>query len=211
MGDAVAGRAQRSLTARGASTRRRILDSGETVFGRLGYHDASIADITGGAGVALGTFYIYFESKLELYRALIHERGREMRSAMKTASAAAGGRIAKERAGFAAFCSWMTRHSALYRVIRQAEFVDVELYDSWYRLLAEGYARGLREAAAVGEIAPVDDPETLAYCLMGVGDFVGMRWLKMEPAAAIPPSAYATMMAFVERGLTVPVATAPAP
>src|SRR6266571_5021245 len=51
------------MTARGEATRRRILDAAEEVFGEFGYYEASISEITRRAGIAQGTFYIYFHSK----------------------------------------------------------------------------------------------------------------------------------------------------
>jgi AcrR family transcriptional regulator len=190
-----------ALTARGERTRRKLLGAGEEVFGRRGYQFASIAEITQGAGVAQGTFYLYFDSKRDLMRAVVEERGHELRVTLAKASAGVSGRIAKERAGFVAFFAWMARHRALYRVVRQAEYIDSALFRAWYRQLADGYIAALQGAIAEGEIAAVEDVETLAYALMGVGDFVGMRWLVLEDRRAVPPRAVNTAVQMVERAL----------
>ena len=58
----VPARRARALEAR-ADTRRRLLDAAEVCSPTLGYHDASIVKITEAAGVAQGTFYLYFASK----------------------------------------------------------------------------------------------------------------------------------------------------
>jgi len=57
-------------TKRGRLTREKILRAAETEFGEKGFHEAAISAITHRAGVALGTFYVYFESKEEIFRAL---------------------------------------------------------------------------------------------------------------------------------------------
>lgn len=191
-----------ALTARGERTRRRLLAAGEEVFGRRGYQFASIAEITQGAGVAQGTFYLYFDNKRELLRAVIEERGHELRATLAQAAATMSGRVDKEKAGFVAFFAWMARHRSLYRVVRQAEYVDDDLYRGWYRQLADGYAAALRAAIAAGEIAGVEDVETLAYALMGVGDFVGMRWLVFEDRHSVPPRAVDTVVSILERALS---------
>ena len=49
--------------------REDLLDAGLRVLGEKG-HDATVADITAAAGVAKGTFYLYFSSKDDLLRAL---------------------------------------------------------------------------------------------------------------------------------------------
>jgi AcrR family transcriptional regulator len=190
-----------SLTARGERTRSRLLEAGEEVFGRRGYHDASIADITQGAGVAQGTFYLYFDSKRDLMRAVVEERGHELRANLAHATAAVVGRIPKEEAGFAAFFAWMARHRALCRILRNFDYVDGDLYRDWYRQLANGYAHALRTAIDDGEIAEVEDVETLAYALMGIGDFVAMRWLVFEDRRTVPPRAVATISQLVARAL----------
>jgi AcrR family transcriptional regulator len=190
-----------ALTARGERTRRRLLAAGEEVFGRRGFQFASIAEITQGAGVAQGTFYLYFDNKRELIRAVIEERGHELRATLAQAAASRSGRLDKEKAGFVAFFAWMARHSSLYRVVRQVEYIDADLYQGWYRQLADGYVRALRGAIAAGEIARVDDVETLAYALMGIGNFVGMRWLVFEDRPSVPPRAVETVLSILDRAL----------
>ncbi len=191
-----------ALTARGERTRSRLVAAGEEVFGLRGYHDASIAEITRSAQVAQGTFYLYFDGKRELMRAVVEERGHELRETLARATAGVDGRVAKEQAGFAAFFRWMARHRGLYLIVRQAEYVDGLVYRGWYRQLADGYARALRDAVEDGEIAPVEDIETLAYALMGVADFVGLRWLVIEKRRTVPARALATINELVERALT---------
>jgi AcrR family transcriptional regulator len=190
-----------SLTARGERTRSRLVAAGEEVFGRRGYHDASIAEITQGAGVAQGTFYLYFESKRDLLRAVVEERGHELRATLAQATAGVSGHVAREHAGFAAFFAWMARHRALYLIVRQVEYVDQDVYRAWYRQLADGYAAALQAASDEGEIGRFDDVETVAYALMGIGDFVGLRWLVIDERRTVPPRAVATIVQLVERAL----------
>ena len=66
----VVGTDGRELKAKGRETRRRLLDAAERVFGELGFYDASIVKITEAAGVAQGTFYLYFASKQEIFEEL---------------------------------------------------------------------------------------------------------------------------------------------
>jgi AcrR family transcriptional regulator len=188
-------------TARGAATRARLLAAGEEVFD-VGFSEGSIVDITWRAGVAPGTFYLYFRSKHELLVSLIRERGHEMRAAMAAAvEEADSGRLERERAGFRAFLEWIGRHPSIYRVVRQADHIDRAVYQEWYRAIAEGYIAGLTSAMAADEIAPVADVETLAYALMGIGDFIGMRFLLWEDAAEAPEEVLETLWTLLERVL----------
>src|SRR5690606_30812671 len=109
-------------------------------------------------------------------------------------------RLVAERRGLEAFFAFIAEHRALYRIVRQAEFVDEELYRWYYRQIAEGYARGLAEAVGKGEIADLD-PETLAWSLMGMADFLGMRWVLWEGTAP-PDHVVDAAIELIRAGLT---------
>jgi AcrR family transcriptional regulator len=51
--------------------RQQILSAAAAVFARKGYRHASVSDIIEAAGIARGTFYLYFQSKEEIFLALI--------------------------------------------------------------------------------------------------------------------------------------------
>ncbi|MBQ6284848.1 MAG: TetR/AcrR family transcriptional regulator [Bacilli bacterium] len=54
--------------------RENLLASAYNLFMRKGIHNTSISDITDNAGVAKGTFYLYFIDKWDIYEKLIIER-----------------------------------------------------------------------------------------------------------------------------------------
>jgi AcrR family transcriptional regulator len=51
--------------------REQVLVCAQRVFSRQGYHAAGVADIIAEAGVARGTFYLYFESKRAIFDELL--------------------------------------------------------------------------------------------------------------------------------------------
>ncbi|MFQ5513800.1 MAG: TetR/AcrR family transcriptional regulator [Myxococcota bacterium] len=53
------------------ASRRRILESARKIFFREGFEAANLDDVAADAGVAKGTIYRYFESKAELYVAVL--------------------------------------------------------------------------------------------------------------------------------------------
>src|SRR5205823_9719074 len=69
-------------TARGERTLRKILDAAREEFGERGFSDTSIVGITQRAGVALGTFYTYFESKEALFQALVRDMSAQVRESV---------------------------------------------------------------------------------------------------------------------------------
>jgi AcrR family transcriptional regulator len=166
----------RPLSKRGERTRRKLLEAAEAVFAELGYHAASIVKITEAAGVGQGTFYLYFAGKKDVFDELVVDLNHRVRQAMTEAASHGATRAEMERLGFAAFFRFTAEHPALYRIIRQAEFVSPETLQLHYERLTSGYVTGLRQAMEAGEIAE-GDPELLAWALMGIGELVGMRWI----------------------------------
>jgi AcrR family transcriptional regulator len=176
MTDVVFGADGRTLSARGVETRTRLIEAAEEVFGELGYHDASIVKITEAAGVGQGTFYLYFASKKDVFDELVRDLNRRVRHAMKEASSQGATRLETELLGFGAYFRFTGEHPALYRIIRQAEFVSPEMLRYHYEKLSEGYVEGLRESMARGELGDID-PEVSAWALMAAGELLGMRYI----------------------------------
>jgi AcrR family transcriptional regulator len=57
-----------------AETRAQLLDAAANVFAESGYRGATVDQIVAKAGLSKGTFYWHFESKEELFGALLEER-----------------------------------------------------------------------------------------------------------------------------------------
>jgi AcrR family transcriptional regulator len=199
----VTGVAGRPLSARGANTRRRLLEAAEAVFAELGYHDASIVKITEAAGVGQGTFYLYFASKKEVFDELVLDLNHRVRQAMTEAASQGATRAERELLGFTAFFHFTAEHPALYRIIRQAEFVSPEMLHRHYERLTDGYVAGLRQAMEQGEIAH-GDPEVLAWALMGIGELVGMRWILWAEEQELPREVSDELAAIIRRAIGAP-------
>ncbi|MCA9505656.1 MAG: TetR/AcrR family transcriptional regulator [Myxococcota bacterium] len=69
-----------------AESRRRILDAAKDVFFRDGFMRANLDEIAEKAGVAKGTLYRYFESKADLYVAVLVENHEVFLEQMERAS-----------------------------------------------------------------------------------------------------------------------------
>ena len=63
---------------------------------------------------------------------------------MKEASEQGETRLEAERLGFQAYFRFTADHPALYRIIRQAEFVSPEMLHYHYDRLSAGYIEALR-------------------------------------------------------------------
>ena len=66
-------------TRKRARTRVELLNAARQVFARRGYHDASIAEITELADVGVGTFYLHFRDKDEIFTTMLADGMRALR------------------------------------------------------------------------------------------------------------------------------------
>lgn len=186
-------------TARGRKTLRAILDAAAAEFGARGFHDTGITHITQRAGVALGTFYTYFNSKEEVFRALVRDMSAQVRDHVAPAIAAAPDGLAAERAGLASFLGFVRAHKEIYRIIDEAEFVDPDSYRAHYRNTADRIAARLGEAERRGDLR-VPDAEVVAWAIMGMNVFLGLRFGVLG-ADRTPEDVAATANALLAHGL----------
>jgi AcrR family transcriptional regulator len=171
-------------TERGRRTLRRLLDAAGEEFGARGYHETAISHITQRAGVGLGTFYVYFKSKEEVFRALVADMGARTRHALTESVKDAPNRIEAERLGIRAYLDFVRSHKALYRVVMEAQFVAPEAYQDYYRTFSAAYRQQLAQAAARGEISKGED-EVRVWALMGASTFLGLRYGVWEDDADV--------------------------
>ncbi|MFA5970005.1 MAG: TetR/AcrR family transcriptional regulator [Sphingomonas sp.] len=162
-------------TDRGRKTLRAILDAAAAEFGEKGFHEGSVSGITRRAGVALGSFYTYFDSKDAVFRALVRDMSEQVRSHVAPALKSATDQIDAERLGLKSFLEFVGVHKEIYRIIDEAEFVDAESFHGHYASTAERIAQRLRTGADRGEVRD-DVSEVHAWAIMGMNVFLGLRY-----------------------------------
>lgn len=198
-GAAIASAGKQPRTARGRRTLRTILDAAAAEFGEKGFHDGSISGITRRAGVALGSFYTYFDSKDAVFRALVRDMSDQVKDYVAPAIRAAPEQIAAERAGLLTFIEFVRSHKEIYRIIDEAEFVDPESFRRHYATTADRIAARLRAAAARGEVR-ADVGEVHAWAIMGMNVFLGLRY-GVWGEDRTPDDVADTIAAMLARGL----------
>lgn len=191
--------ADKTLTPKGIETRQKLLRAAEEVFGKKGYFETSIVNISQQANVAQGTFYNYFPSKKDIFDELIRSYSRDLRSAIKEGMQNHTTYEEAQRNGFYAFFSWVKNHPNLYSIVQQAIVVDQDLFRWYYGKLANGFLKSLAQGVEAGEFKDLDQ-ETVAYCLMSIGQFLGMRWVYWEKKN-VPEEAFDAAMALIFDGL----------
>ncbi len=162
-------------TERGRKTLRKLLDAAAGEFGDHGFHEASISSITRRAGVALGTFYTYFDSKDEIFRALVADMSEAVKRAAREAIAPDMKALEIERAALEAFLRFAAEHKEVYRIIDEAEFVDPRSYRTHYETVGARIIERLEKGAEGGAMRE-GLGEIEAWALMGMNVFLGLRY-----------------------------------
>ncbi len=186
-------------TKRGRETRDKLLEAAENEFGERGFHEAAISGITQRAGVALGTFYVYFDSKEEIFRALVSHMGHLTRQWIAERIAESPDRLTAERRGIQAFFEFVRRHSNLYQIISEAQFVAEDAYREYYTSFADAYRQNLEQAADDKDIRE-GDYEVWAWALIGMSVFLGMRFAAWDDSRSSEEMA-ATVADLISTGM----------
>jgi AcrR family transcriptional regulator len=163
--------AERS-TSRGQRTRQQILDAARVVFGRVGYLDAGIDDIVAEAGLARGSFYTYFPSKLDVFKVLAAEVGEAIAGAVtqEPGERSLDPVAALDRSN-RRYLDAYRRNAAIYGLIEQTAGIDPELRQlrQHYRELhVERVAARIRSWRRRGLAAAAVDPATAAAALVSM-------------------------------------------
>ncbi len=112
--------------------RRDILDAAARVFSKHGFHAATVAQIAEEQGIGLGTFYRYFESKLDVFHAVIDEVMGEVAAVLAPESATASQtleayRVQVERIGRGLFDAFQQNRALARLLFVEAPGISVEL------------------------------------------------------------------------------------
>lgn len=174
-------------TARGERTLRKILNAAREEFGERGFGDSSIVGITRRAGVALGTFYTYFDSKEALFQALVRDMSAQVRDHVAPVLRDSPDTIDGEARALESFLWFAREHRDVYRIIDEAEFVDPRAYREHYETTATRIAARLVAGRERGEVSSDYSDEELgilAWAVMGANVFLGLRfavWSSTDP------------------------------
>jgi AcrR family transcriptional regulator len=181
------GQARRSdatLTERGRQKRDLLLAAARLVFERDGFLHSRIADICDEAGVALGSFYTYFESKEAIFQAVVD--GVELDLLTFSSAPADADAFERIRAANRHYLEAVRDNAALLAVIEQVVTFDDDAKatrDRREQEFADLLERRTREQQAAGLADPRLDARIAARALGAMVDTVA-RSLFMRGATA---------------------------
>jgi AcrR family transcriptional regulator len=181
------GRVSRAQKQR-ESRRAAVMDVARTIFSNKGYHATSIDDIIEAAGIARGTFYLYFESKRAIFDELLDDLFAKLQGPVRRIDIGAGAAppLDQMHSIVDKVMETLQQNRELARILlREAVGIDADfdrkLYDFWGRLrrLIESALRNGQTMGLVREC----DVEVMSHCILGlVKEVVG--WVFVERGAS---------------------------
>jgi AcrR family transcriptional regulator len=188
-GTSAARRAQygEGFTDRGRRTRALLLAAARDVFERDGYVEARVADIAARAGVAHGTFYTYFESKGDVFRALMAEVRDQVADAITVPAGEDAPSAVADRLDLAnrRFLDVYRENRGMMLLYEQVATIDPEIGEyraCGRRAHVDRVAASLRRLQDKGLADPDLDARTAAAALVSMLSNFAYHWLAMgEP------------------------------
>jgi AcrR family transcriptional regulator len=149
----------------------KLVAASEELFAKNGFYDTSISDICKHAGTAVGTFYIYFDTKTDVYIYLMESYKKSIKERLAESIKNCSTRHEKEREGIKCFIKYAVSTPNIYNIIWGSLSIDKQLFVDYYESFAKSYSKAL----ANEEEILLTDTETISYMLMGVSNFLGLK------------------------------------
>ncbi len=154
--------------ARGARTRRQIVEATLALLDDRGFHATLVDDIAASAAVSRATLYQYFESKEAIFVELVEESGAALQQVVRVL-----GQLGPDRAGFTELQRWLRSWAEVFDryAIVFVEWANVNSPKAPLRprldLFVETHTRRLGSRLADAGFEGCD-PHTMAVALLGV-------------------------------------------
>ena len=187
------------------ATRAALLRAAESVVARYGYGEASVARITREAGLAQGTFYLYFSSRQALLDEVLPFAGERLSAYIREHVKGARNTLELEESSFRAAFAYLHENPGFYRMLNEAEFSAPKGFDTQFRNAADRYLASLKRSQGRGELVGYEEREleVLVYMLMAVRFYIYLRFVRRGRGKTkrLPDWVVRTYMKFIRSGM----------
>jgi AcrR family transcriptional regulator len=190
---------------RAAATVRRLLDASALLFADRGYHGTGVDDVVGEAGFARGTFYKYFDEKLDLLLQLTRECALDMQVLIEEfllidpASAAGPAQL---RAWLVRYLPFQTRYLGIMRAWLEGTSRDPQMLAAVRETTRNMHLASLQVLARVDRPHPLD-PDIAAVIQGGILERLPQAVHEFDPERS-DADIVELIAAVMERGLYNP-------
>lgn len=179
---------QAPKTARGASTRERLLRAAESVFAEHGYAGTRIADIVSAAAVSHGNFYRHFQNKDDVFVAVLEPLLDELLEPFVRALAESSDALESMVRVNTDFFATYARHRRLFPLLREAAAVNPDFTAMWLRMRDRFIGRIGAWLEEIGAAPPgaAAEPRLLAQALGAMTEQLAYAQIGRSPQLPRP-------------------------
>ena len=171
------------------STEEKLLSAAIDLMSKNGYHRTTVADVVKAAGVAQGTFYLYFDSKKALFMKLMHRFSSLLEYALVDVDLSFEVINTTEDLGLQIRSAIRNvllvyqDNAVLARIfLREAMGLEPDFAELWDSIIERMAALGalIMERAIERGLLPAQNSQIVAHCVVGMIERVAYYWLFQE-------------------------------
>lgn len=174
-------RPRRKLQTPNPEVRERLMNSTVELTRERGFPELRIEEIVEGAGLSVGTFYLYFDSKADLFVSIVTDYTERLLSRMDTAYKGEGGPLQRIARGLNVYLDFVEENEKGFLYFVGAAYSIQTSAGNLSRWAFDMHAANLRpqleEAMDLGVMRRLD-AELTAQALVGVTQHMAAYWLE---------------------------------
>ena len=164
--------------------RTEVLEAAVKVFAAKGFHAATVAEIAAASGFAIGTLYQIFESKEQLYTAMLTEKLAMMYAGIRAAVEEEADCVRKIELLVASHFRYVEENAEFCSIFVRGDYLslsegDAEVRErmrSDYDLYVSFIEDVMRDGIRTGILKKID-PSLMAAALTGIVNSYASKWL----------------------------------
>ena len=198
------------MARRKQARRMKLLAEAIRIFGRKGFHAATVPMIVSAADSSIGSFYLYFRNKEDIFAAALETISESMSSALNEAIRAAGPEtLLQMRAAVEALVRFLAEHPAEARILTVESSGLGKKLEKVRRQVVASHTRSVEQALRAAALQlPESETAVVASCWGGAAYEAVYRWLEQPSNERLPAERLAkAVAAFNLRGIGAPAET----
>jgi AcrR family transcriptional regulator len=185
-----------ATAARRDARRKLLLDAATDLFGRHGYHAATVPMIVAESGSSVGSFYAHFRNKEDVFAAVLEALGQRVTDVMDEARATQSDPLQGVSCAVESLFLFLAEHPQEARIlIVESSGLSPRLERVRRDLLRRHAGVVLQALESSPEATSVVNPAIAARCLVGAVFEALCSWMEESPADRLPVAEVARAVA----------------
>lgn len=153
------------------SLKKKLIEGGAYLFGKKGYYNTGINEITERVGIATGSFYSYFPSKERFFNGIIEDIVGELEEFLKENVGSFQYPCENILWYFFLIKEFFRGQEHKYEALRTSEFVDGKLIKRYYRILEKYFLKSIKNLDYT-----LEQKEIMAKIFIGMSHYMGIEY-----------------------------------